>query len=214
MVRFAYLLLLLLLLWGTLGEVRGIGFDVPAGSTKCISEEVVKDQLCIGTFSVPVDSATGLSAVALHVTGPQPVSVGGSKTFFSKVHASAGKFAFTAVETGRHRMCFKSTAPVDRRIDIDVKIGVEAKDYSSVAKEEHLKPIEVNLRRLQDMVHEIHEEQLYMRAREEAMRDTNESTNSRLKWFSLTTIMILLSLGTWQILYLKTFFRKSKLLSD
>ncbi|RLN36580.1 hypothetical protein BBJ28_00021817, partial [Nothophytophthora sp. Chile5] len=53
---------------------------------------------------------------------------------------------------------------------------------------------------------------LYMREREAAMRDTNESTNSRVLWFSFFSIVVLLGMGVWQVLYLKKFFKSKKLI--
>lgn len=60
-----------------------------------------------------------------------------------------------------------------RRVNMDILTGVNAEDYSEVAKKEHLEPIEVELRKLEDQVFEVHKEFLYMREREAAMRDTN-----------------------------------------
>ena len=74
-----------------------------------------------------------------------------------------------------------------------------------------MEPVEVELNKLLDSVTGIHAEQLYARAREEELRDTNESTADRVKWFSLLTIFVLLSLGLWQIFYLKQYFRSKKL---
>ena len=122
---------------------------------------------------------------------------------FKKELAQSGKFAFTAEETGSHHICFSNKGRQTTRVGLDVKVGVAAKDYSEVAKKEHLEPLQVELRRLEDAAREIHEEQLYMRQREEEMRDTNESTNSRLKWFSMSTIVIVTILGGWQIMYLR-----------
>jgi hypothetical protein len=51
-----------------------------------------------------------------------------------------------------------------------LKLGVEANDYTNLAEQEHLKPIEVELRRMEDVVQEIHQELLYMREREALMR--------------------------------------------
>ena len=50
-----------------------------------------------------------------------------------------------------------------------------------------------------------------MRQREEEMRDTNESTNSRIKWFSSATIIIVSILGGWQIMYLRSYFKAKNL---
>jgi hypothetical protein len=43
--------------------------------------------------------------------------------------------------------------------------------------------------------------------REQKLRDTNESTNERVKWFSLGTMGVLVSLGGWQVVYLRAYFR-------
>jgi hypothetical protein len=46
-----------------------------------------------------------------------------------------------------------------------------------------------------------------LRMREQKLRDTNESTNERVKWFSLGTMGVLVSLGGWQVVYLRAYFR-------
>ena len=65
------------------------------------------------------------------------------------------------------------SAGLKRRVQLEIKTGVDAKDYTEIAKVEHLKPIELELRKMEDTVSTIHAEMLYMRAREEAMRNTN-----------------------------------------
>jgi hypothetical protein len=47
----------------------------------------------------------------------------------------------------------------------------------------------------------------YLRHREVKLRDTNESTNERVKWFAIGTMAILVALGGWQIVYLRAYFR-------
>ena len=81
-----------------------------------------------------------------------------------------------------------------------------------MVKKEHLKPVEVELRRLDDIVTAIHDEMLHQRSREQTFRDTNESTNSRVKWFSFFSIVVLLSLGVWQVYHLQAFFKEKKLI--
>ena len=54
---------------------------------------------------------------------------------------------------------------------------------------------------------EIVSEMEYLRAREQKLRDTNESTNNRVKWFAFGTMGMLVALGTWQIMYLRAYFR-------
>ena len=52
----------------------------------------------------------------------------------------------------------------------------------------------------------------YMKTREEEMRDTNESTNSRVLYFSIFSMCCLIGLATWQVLYLRKFFKAKKLI--
>ena len=58
-------------------------------------------------------------------------------------------------------------------MQLSLKHGVEAKSYDELAKAEKLKPLEVELRRLEDLSKSIVDDFAYMRAREEEMRDTN-----------------------------------------
>ena len=44
------------------------------------------------------------------------------------------------------------------------------------------------------------------------MRDTNESTNSRVLYFSIFSMCCLLGLATWQVLYLRKYFKSKKLI--
>lgn len=94
-----------------------------------------------------------------------------------------------------------------REIELDIDIGADARDWSAIQAQEKLKPVETDLRRIEEMVSEIVTELEYMRAREQKLRDTNESTNERVKWFAFGTIGMLGGLGAWQIVYLRAYFR-------
>eukprot|EP00731_Ephydatia_muelleri_P028223 Em0019g1096a len=95
---------------------------------------------------------------------------------------------------------------------LHLKHGVEAKNYEDVAKAEKLKPMEMELRRLEDLAESIVNDFAYMRAREQEMRDTNESTNSRVLYFSIFSMICLVFLAAWQIFYLRRFFQAKKLI--
>jgi len=90
---------------------------------------------------------------------------------------------------------------------LDIDIGADAKDWSAVQATEKLKPVETELRRIEEMVTEIVSEMDYLRTREQKLRDTNESTNNRVKWFAFSTMGMLVALGAWQVIYLRAYFR-------
>lgn len=81
--------------------------------------------------------------------------------------------------------------------------------YGEAAK---LKPMEIDLKRLEDLSDSIVQTFSLMRKREEEMRDTNESTNQRVLIFSIFSMCCLFGLATWQVLYLRRYFKAKKLI--
>ena len=73
----------------------------------------------------------------------------------------------------------KNLADPSRHVELDVDIGADAKDWSAIQATEKLKPVEADLRRMEEMVAEIVNEMDYLRSREQKLRDTNESTYGR-----------------------------------
>jgi hypothetical protein len=94
-----------------------------------------------------------------------------------------------------------------RHVELDIDIGADAKDWSAIQATEKLKPVETELRRIEELVAEVVGEMDYLRVREQKLRDTNESTNTRVKWFGFGTTFLLIALWAWQIMYLRAYFR-------
>ena len=60
-----------------------------------------------------------------------------------------------------------------RHVELDIDIGADAKDWSAIQAGEKLKPIEAELRRIEENVAEVVAEMDYLRGREQKLRDTN-----------------------------------------
>ncbi|KAI9598491.1 emp24/gp25L/p24 family/GOLD-domain-containing protein [Syncephalis fuscata] len=99
-----------------------------------------------------------------------------------------------------------------RRVEMHLDVGADTIDYEMMAKREKLKPMEVELRRLEKMIDEVVNEIDYLKQREAKMRNTNESTNERVQWFNIASILALIGLGLWQLVYLRQFFHSKKLI--
>lgn len=97
-------------------------------------------------------------------------------------------------------------------MELDVDIGADARDWSAIQAAEKLKPVEIELRRIEEVTNEVVTQMEYLRRREQKLRDTNESTNERVKWFALTIMATLLALGGWQVFYLRAYFRSKHLI--
>ena len=145
-------------------------------------------------------------------------------TLYNKEDANKGKFAFTTEEYDIFEICFEtkqvqgqqqnhlSAQHTTKEVTFQIKHGVETKDYDALAKANKLKPLEVELSRLEDLSAAIVSDFAYMKQREEEMRDTNESTNNKVLYFSIFSMGCLMSLAIWQVLYLRRYFKAKKLI--
>ncbi|XP_071486902.1 transmembrane emp24 domain-containing protein 10-like [Diadema setosum] len=189
-------------------ESHGISFMLSPNIRRCLKEEIHKDILVTGDYRL--SDAPG-HKTTLHVTDSK------GHVLFTKEDAEEGKFAFTTDDYDTYEICLMTKVPggmraADREVTLVVKHGVEAKSYEDLAKSEKLKPMEIELRRLEDLSEAIVNDFGYMKKREEEMRDTNESTNSRVLYFSIFSMVCLMSLATWQVFYLRRYFKSKKLI--
>ncbi|CAK9781910.1 unnamed protein product [Cutaneotrichosporon oleaginosum] len=128
------------------------------------------------------------------------------------------RVAFTTHDEADLGVCFSNLIVGDtqgknaRAVDLDIDIGAEAVDYNAIANHESLSLMEVEMRKLEAVVREIVDELGYLQRREMKMRDTNESTNDRVKWFSIFITVGIVALGAWQLIHLRSFFKRKYLI--
>jgi len=130
------------------------------------------------------------------------------------------RLAVTSHADGEVGVCFKNYLPEaindnvvrSRIVDLDVDIGADAVDYNAIANQESLSGLETEMRKLEGIVQEIVDELDYLKRREERFQSTNVSTNLRVQNFAWFTIVALLSLGVWQIMHLRSFFKRKYLI--
>jgi len=183
-------------------------FKLQPSAQKCLREEVHKDVLVSGDYEIT--EVVG-QTVDLHVVDSK------AGILWKKDRAEKGRFTFTTDEYEVYEICFTSKVPQGNRggvqeVFLSTKHGVEAKSYEGLDEAAKLKPLEVELKRLEDLSESIVKDFAFMRKREEEMRDTNESTNSRVLYFSVFSMCCLLGLATWQVLYLRKYFKSKKLI--
>ncbi|KAJ9156409.1 Endoplasmic reticulum vesicle protein 25 [Pleurostoma richardsiae] len=198
---------------------QALKFDLTAYSQhekkpeRCIRNFVAKDTLVVVTATLSGYKGDGMQ-VNLHIKDaagneygrPRDV-VGESRTVFTSFADSAFDVCFENILTGS-----KYVAEPTRHVELDIDIGADAKDWSAIQATEKLKPVETELRRIEEAVAEVVAEMDYLRAREQKLRDTNESTNTRVKWFGFGTTFLLIGLWAWQIMYLRAYFRSKHLI--
>lgn len=116
-------------------------------------------------------------------------------------------FNFVATHGGEYSLCFFNKmlpgvsyhAGLARRVNFDVLTGTETFDYENLAKKEDLKPVEVNLRMMEDIVKSIHSQYVYFRNRANAFGHTTESTHARVQWLGALCILLGIASGASQM---------------
>ncbi|CAK7227365.1 vesicle coat component [Sporothrix bragantina] len=193
---------------------QALKFDLYAtnGHPRCIRNFVTKDTLVVVTATVGGNRGDGMM-VNMHIKDAVGNEYGRAKDI-----AGEQRTVFTSHADAAFDICFENNLQhrggqdAFRHIELDVDIGADAKDWAAIQANEKLKPVETELRRIEEMLTEIVDEMEYLRLREQKLRDTNESTNTRVKWFGFGTTFLLIGLWGWQIMYLRAYFRSKHLI--
>jgi hypothetical protein len=180
---------------------------------RCIRNFVAKEQLVVVTAIVSGHRGDG-QTLNMHIRDTMGNDYGRPKDVYGE-----NRYAFTSHADAAFDVCFENiltanhpTMNPSRHVELDIDIGADAKDWSHIQAAEKLKPVEAELRRVEELVAEIVSEMDYLRTREQKLRDTNESTNERVKWFAFGTMGMLVGLGAWQVVYLRAYFRSKHLI--
>jgi len=117
-----------------------------------------------------------VTAMDVQVNSPE------GETLWKESDSNEGTFAITTETAGRYETCFiqmpkrgVSSSNFNEKctVFLSLRIGAEANDYDQIAIDEKLSPLEVELRKLYDLVTQINYRMTYMRGREATMRNTN-----------------------------------------
>jgi hypothetical protein len=75
--------------------------------------------------------------------------------------------------------------------DFMIQTGVEAKDYSNIITKKHLRPIEVQAQKVQDMVKQLRQELSYLVMNEENLKEQNQKIKSRVLVFGVVSVIVM-----------------------
>lgn len=174
-------------------SVNCIRFHLLPNTQKCLKEELQQNVPVTGEYEVSDAPGQVVDYVVKDSKG---------HTLSQKAEITKGKFSFNTESYDTYEICFISRVPphqggITQEVSLISKHGVDVKNYDAYGDAANLKPIEKELQRLEDLSNEIVNDFAYMRKREEEMRDTNESTNNRVLYFSVFSMFCLLGLATW-----------------
>ena len=182
---------------------------------QCVREFVSDGPLGVGTATSTGQGGDG-QVLSMRITNAD-----GDEYRRKDDIAGTIKVAFSAHETSSFDICFTNRLQpgynhhgrqLSREIELEVEAGANARDWNAIQSAEKLKPSEVQLRKVDEMLGEVITELEYLVKREERLRDTNESTNRRVKNFFVAGTLMLVGVGVYQVHYLRNYFRSKHIL--
>ncbi len=137
---------------------------------------------------------------------------------------STGDYSFTAQHDGKYIYCFSNEhwSASSKEVSFNVHGIVyvpEAEAPSDPLEAEgkfpnrmHIEPSAYTppVRQLSELLAQVKDEQSYIVIRERIHRNTAESTNGRVKWWSIFQMGVLIGEGIFQVWWLKRFFEVGK----
>jgi len=127
---------------------------------------------------------------------------------FQHSKKSSGHFSSTATDPGLYKLCFSNTISSSMPKVVAFSLHVGDRMYQDIATHEHVTPLEEGVIQLQDSLAQIQDEQRYFWSRERSSRNTAESTNERVLWFSVVELVLIIGLGAWQLYTMYSIFQK------
>ncbi|RYO98190.1 hypothetical protein DL764_007162 [Monosporascus ibericus] len=188
-----------ILLASLVPAVLGHNIQLPAHGRECFHEELHKDDTMTVTFQVgdrEFGSAGNLD-IDFWIMNP----AGQYETFQKSV--SNGDYSFHAKHDGRYLYCFGNEHWGAN--SKEVSFNVHGIVYVSEADAPQ-DPLEAEVRKLSELLTQVKDEQSYIVVRERTHRNTAESTNSRVKWWNVFVIGVVIGESLFQVWWLRRFF--------
>ena len=154
-------------------------------------------------------------------TMPQITDPSGSYEYQMNA-VSSGDYSFDARMDGKYVYCFSNEywSANSKEVSFNVHgivyvpeseapqdpLETEGQHRSRLHIMSRMLTVFLAVRQLSDLLAQVKDEQAYIVVRERTHRNTAESTNSRVKWWSIFQLGVLIGEGVFQVWWLKRFF--------
>jgi len=149
----------------------------------------------------------GLLDIDLMITGPNEEQIYSGMQFESSVREFVTRTAGTYSICWNNAMSRWTAKVIQFELEIDGKTATETKPTKDqLLTPDKITPLENSINQIDQSLNIIQDDQRYLRTREQIHRDTAESTNRRVFWYSVIESVILVSISLGQVYYLRKFF--------
>ena len=125
----------------------------------------------------------------------------------------ADHFQHVAASPGQYQLCFKQMSGRSKQtasFQLHVSSNGVYDDFDNLsaklASKTHAEKVGILANQLHSRLYDLMDQQDFSITREAIHRETTESTNTRVLWWSLAQIMVVISLALIQMYYIKSYF--------
>ena len=97
-------------------------------------------------------------------------------------------------------------------IEFEFLSGIQAQDYTDIAKESNLKPVEASVKKVEDTINLLIKDLTSVTKEEDSTLAENDNINSNIISFSVITLGAMILIGAVETLYLKRYLHKRKII--
>ncbi|ODV98091.1 hypothetical protein PACTADRAFT_47913 [Pachysolen tannophilus NRRL Y-2460] len=199
-----------------LAQINCFHFYLEGGEKKCFYKELVEGTLLVGKYRVePYENQGALNKEKLGVNLYIEEVFDNDHRVVNQKGPATGDFTFTALDSGEHRICLQPQfggwfAKIKTKTTFDIEVGDNT--ILDSKKTNEIQSLNERIKTLNKKLDLIKKEELLIREREREFRDTSERVNSKAVKYSIIQVIILFSIGFYQLHSLRGFFVKQKIL--
>ncbi|KAH7100652.1 supernatant protein factor, C-terminal domain-containing protein [Auriculariales sp. MPI-PUGE-AT-0066] len=171
--------------------------EVQAGKKECFFEDLhVKDKMTV-TYQL---AHGGHLDIDFWLADPAGVAL------TKQLKQSTGTASITAEKDGRYEYCFSNemSTVTDKLVSFNVHGVIYMSDARKSPSTRDSRP----RKRSQG----VKDEQEYIKVREKTHRNTAESTNDRVKWWSIAQAVVVVGVVGWQVWFIQSFFETKRVI--
>jgi len=120
-------------------------------------------------------------------------------------------YSLTTKRGGDLYACIYNNNSHALEIVLDLKYGVEARDWTEVALKGQLKPLELEMTRMAELIDSMRVGVHEIIAKEDANLLEADSVSDSLYLYSVFTMLVSVALSIYQVRFMKSFFKAKKL---
>jgi hypothetical protein len=193
------ILTFILLINFSINQYSSFGMELDAFQERCLSE-YYKSQtvIIIETYSATQD-------MQLEVKAPD------GRILFHNVN-STSLFSLNTAANGFYSICTKNLGRFSGEINLSIKSGVSANDFSSVAKSKDLEPIDYELDQMLKRQSMLNHFTKISQEKQNQFSVIYKNISSKIIFYSLLMIAGMIVIGVVETLYLKRFMERRKII--